>query len=90
MAVMRTPKDVPHEFIKACKDELAALNLCINLSNLSDEEAVQQIYLATLARFPSGDEMTASLASKGTNQRFVWLPRLQWALVNKLDFIFNN
>ena len=27
----------PIEFIKACKDELAALNLCMNLSNLSDE-----------------------------------------------------
>lgn len=37
MAVMRSPKDVPIEFIKACKDELAALNLCMNLSNLSDE-----------------------------------------------------
>ena len=37
LAVMRTPKDVPIEFIKACKDELAALNLCMNLSNLSDE-----------------------------------------------------
>lgn len=37
MAVMRTPKDVPIEFVKACRDELAALNLCMNLSNLSDE-----------------------------------------------------
>jgi hypothetical protein len=37
MAVMRTPKDVPIEFVRACKDELAALNLCMNLSNLSDE-----------------------------------------------------
>jgi len=37
MAVMRSPADVPMEFIKACKDELAALNLCMNLSNLSDE-----------------------------------------------------
>lgn len=37
MAVMRAPKDVPIEFVKACKDELAALNLCMNLSNLSDE-----------------------------------------------------
>jgi hypothetical protein len=33
----RRAVDVPIEFIKACKDELAALNLCINLSNLSDE-----------------------------------------------------
>lgn len=29
--------DVPIEFVRACKDELAALNLCMNLSNLSDE-----------------------------------------------------
>jgi hypothetical protein len=33
----RRAVDVPIEFVKACKDELAALNLCINLSNLSDE-----------------------------------------------------
>jgi len=33
----RKAKDVPIEFVMACKDELAALNLCINLSNLSDE-----------------------------------------------------
>jgi len=37
MAEMRKPADVPMEFVKACKDELAALNLCMNLSNLSDE-----------------------------------------------------
>lgn len=33
----RKATDVPMEFIRACKDELAALNLCMNLSNLSDE-----------------------------------------------------
>lgn len=37
LAEMRKPTDVPLEFIRACKDELAALNLCMNLSNLSDE-----------------------------------------------------
>ena len=37
LAEMRKPVDVPIEFVKACKDELAALNLCMNLSNLSDE-----------------------------------------------------
>jgi len=34
---MRRPVDVPIEFVRACKSELAALNLCINLSNHSDE-----------------------------------------------------
>jgi hypothetical protein len=33
----RKAADVPLEFVKACKDELAALNLCITLSGLSDE-----------------------------------------------------
>ena len=37
LAEARKAIDVPIEFIRACKDELAALNLCINLSNLSDE-----------------------------------------------------
>jgi hypothetical protein len=37
LAVMRSPQDVPAELIRCCKDELAALNLCMNLSNLSDE-----------------------------------------------------
>jgi hypothetical protein len=37
MAEMRTPKEVPIEFIKGCRSELDALNLCMNLSNLSDE-----------------------------------------------------
>lgn len=37
LAEARKAIDVPIEFVKACKDELAALNLCINLSNLSDE-----------------------------------------------------
>lgn len=37
MAAMRSPSDIPIEFIRVCKDELAALNLCMNLSNLSDE-----------------------------------------------------
>jgi hypothetical protein len=33
----RKPEEVPMEFIKACNSELEALNLCMNLSNLSDE-----------------------------------------------------
>jgi len=37
LAEARKAVDVPIEFIRACPDELAALNLCMNLSNLSDE-----------------------------------------------------
>jgi hypothetical protein len=37
LAEVQGPQEVPLEFIKACKSELEALNLCMNLSNLSDE-----------------------------------------------------
>lgn len=37
LAEVKGPQRVPIEFIKACKSELEALNLCMNLSNLSDE-----------------------------------------------------
>jgi hypothetical protein len=37
LAEMRKPVDVPIELIRACRNELDALNLCMNLSNLSDE-----------------------------------------------------
>ena len=60
------------------------------LSPLSDQDAIQQLYLATLSRLPTASETAAAIGARGFNQRFIWLPRLQWALVNKLDFIFNN
>lgn len=37
MSVMRSPEEVPAAFVQACKSELEALNLCMNLSGLSDE-----------------------------------------------------
>jgi hypothetical protein len=37
VALVQGPKEVPLEFIKSCKSELEALNLCMNLSNQSDE-----------------------------------------------------
>jgi hypothetical protein len=37
IALVKGPQEVPVEFIKACKSELEALNLCMNLSHLSDE-----------------------------------------------------
>lgn len=39
----RKAVDVPIDFIRACKDELAALNLCMNLSNLSDETIREEL-----------------------------------------------
>ncbi len=62
----------------------------VALLPVADAEAIRQIYLATLARYPTDAEIAAVLAARGTNPRWIWLPRTQWALINKLEFIFDN
>jgi hypothetical protein len=37
LSVVKGPQPVPAAFIQACGNELEALNLCMNLSRLSDE-----------------------------------------------------
>ncbi len=55
---------------------------------LDDRQAATQLFLATLGRFPSDDELRIAARAPGAS-RETWLSDLQWALVNKLDFIFN-
>lgn len=58
----------------------------------SDEEVVRRLYLATLSRPPSPPELetaAALLASPGPGAtRASAAEDLQWALLNKLDFLF--
>jgi len=57
-------------------------------STLSDADAVRELYLATLSRPATQEEVDTVLRmKKGT--RADWLADLQWVLVNKLDFIFS-
>ena len=55
---------------------------------VSDEEAIQELFLSTLSRRASTEELAAVLARK-KGSRLDWMSDLQWALLNKLDFIFN-
>jgi len=57
-------------------------------SGLSDTDVIRNIFLATLTRVPTDAEMTAILRVKGSDRR-MWLTAVQWALVQKSDFIFN-
>jgi hypothetical protein len=63
--------------------------LDIDSSSPNDEEAIRRMFLATLSRFPSDAELATTLRYRN-GQRAQWLSDLQWALVNKLDFIFNR
>lgn len=60
----------------------------IAASDLSDTDAIREMFLSTLTRYPTASEVETVLAMrKGT--RADWLADLQWVLINKLDFIFH-
>jgi len=60
----------------------------IHANATSDEDAIRRIFLATLTRYPTEAETATVLAAR-SGMRDQWLSDLQWALLNKLDFIFN-
>jgi len=57
-------------------------------SRMSDEEAIQLLYRATLSRPATAAEVARVMAGR-SGLREQWLGDLQWALLNKLDFLFN-
>ncbi len=62
--------------------------LQVNATAANDEDAITRIFLATLTRHPTQAEI-ATVMQRKTGPRAQWLSDLQWALLNKLDFIFN-
>lgn len=59
-------------------------------TNMSEDAMVQEIFLATLGRSPTADEKSALQRDRATRtSREEWLSDVQWALLNKLDFLFN-
>jgi hypothetical protein len=54
-----------------------------------DQQAVRQLFLATLSRPPTDAEMSAAIQRRSSLSREQWLSDVQWALLNKLDFIFD-
>jgi hypothetical protein len=54
----------------------------------SDEELLDRLFLLTLSRRPTDEEKQAAIARRGRS-RTEWVEDLQWALLNKLDFLFS-
>ena len=54
----------------------------------SDADVVKQLFLATLSRFPTDQEQSVAVNYKVAG-RENWISDLQWALLNKVDFLFN-
>ena len=57
-------------------------------AGLSDSEILQRMFLATLSRPATAAELQAAQARK-LSDRLLWLSSVQWALVQKIDFVFN-
>jgi hypothetical protein len=55
----------------------------------TDEEIVQELFLATISRPPQPGEKRQALALLG-RERKQGAEDLLWALVNRVDFIFNQ
>jgi hypothetical protein len=65
------------------------VNLLLNKTPpLSNRQLVEEMYLSTLSRFPTEEEMAKSM-SHIEKYRDKGVEDLQWALINKLEFIVN-
>ncbi len=54
-----------------------------------DTDAIHYLFLATIGRYATDDEI-ALLKSKKTSNYEQWLSDIQWALLNKIEFVFSN
>jgi hypothetical protein len=57
-------------------------------SGIPDVHAVHELFLATIGRWATEDEYQ-KLSQKRTANHEQWLADIQWALLNRLEFIFN-
>jgi hypothetical protein len=58
-------------------------------SSMSDDDALQHLFLATLGRPATGQELEIAKRNRNSNREF-WLSHVQWALLNRVEFLFNH
>jgi hypothetical protein len=57
--------------------------------SLSTDQMIQQLFLSTIGRPPSDAELQALQRNRPPELLEDWLADVQWALLNKVDFLFN-
>jgi hypothetical protein len=67
----------------------AAQALVTKALALSNDAAIDLLYLTILSRYPTAAEKASGLAFLSTGTRTQKMPELMWTLYNKVDFIFN-
>ncbi|MBZ5534972.1 MAG: DUF1549 and DUF1553 domain-containing protein [Acidobacteriia bacterium] len=59
-------------------------------SSLSNEALLDELFLSTLGRLPTSDEKSVLLGTlAGSSNRASTVEDIQWALINKVDFMYN-
>ncbi|HWP85521.1 MAG TPA: DUF1553 domain-containing protein [Terriglobia bacterium] len=58
-------------------------------AGLDNTQLVQAIYLSTLSRYPTAEELAAAVQTFQSGTRAARAQDLLWTLYNKVDFIFN-
>ncbi len=65
-------------------------------STMSDQDAITQLFLATLGRPPTATEMEVARRNQSPSttsipsRRESWFSDIQWALINRAEFLFNH
>ena len=67
----------------------AVYDLLVGQPNITNQDLVTSLYLRTLSRKPSDEEMAKVLTYFRTQTKQQVAENLQWVLLNKLDFLFN-
>jgi hypothetical protein len=66
----------------------SAVNKLLAKTGTTDDQLIEELYLATLGRYPTAAELTSSRSALKAN-RTQGAENLQWALLNKLEFLYS-
>jgi hypothetical protein len=66
----------------------AGTNLARLLLQDSDDQVIENLFVQSLSRFPKREEIFAARRRPGQN-RVQWVEDLQWALINRLEFVLD-
>lgn len=91
-SIMQALNLMNHQFVMTRIHQNNAGSLVARLlaeATLTPAQIVTQLYLSTLGRNPSTDELNTLTPVFSSNTRRDATEAIQWALLNKIDFIFN-
>ena len=81
-----------HEFVVSrCRivNSGGVTSLAAKFLDFQDSSLVEALFLTILSRYPTSEEKAAAISTLQSGSRRQAVENLQWALYNKVDFIFN-